>query len=115
MKRYLRGFGALAGGFALSFVGLGVLWIGTPWHYQALMFFPFLLLAFAVSRTGPAGDNTFMLTIWGAAPIGALITMFRDKDDSHLGPVLIVCAWLAGTLSGHYLAARLRRRTVAGT
>ena len=43
---------ALLGGFALSFVGLGVLWVGVPWTYQMLMFFPFLLLALAVMLLG---------------------------------------------------------------
>jgi hypothetical protein len=110
MKHVVRAMLALAGGFALSFVGVGVLWIGTPWAYQMLMFIPFLLLAFAITVTSPAGDHAFLLVIAGAAPIGALLTLFRDRNDSHLMSILVVCAWLAGTLAGQQLAAmRLRR------
>lgn len=107
MKKSLRAFFAAAGGFALSFLGMGTLWIGAAWHYQALMFLPFLLLAFAITRSGEPGDKLFMVVIYGAAPIGLLITQFRDSNDSHLMPILMVCAWLAGVLAGHCLAANL--------
>jgi len=110
MKKYLRPFFALAGGFGLSFAGLGALWAGAAWPYEALMFFPFLLLAIAISRTGPPRDKLFLLIIVGAYPIGHVITMFRDKNDSHLMPILIVCLWLLGILAGHYLAAKVLRK-----
>ena len=111
MKGTLRTIVAVAGGFALSFVGLGVLWIGTPWQYQALMFIPFFLLAFAVTRTGVAAKNEFLLVMGGAAPIAGLISLFRDKNDSHLMPMLMVTAWAAGVLAGHFLAASLPRKS----
>lgn len=107
----LRVLLAVAGGFALSFGGLGVLWIGTAWPYQALMFMPFFVFAFGLSRTGGVGENAFLMIAAGAAPIGALFTMFRDKNDSHLMPILMVCAWLAGILEGHFLGDALRRRS----
>lgn len=96
---------ALAGGFILSFVALGALWIGTPWHYQALMLFPFLALSFAMARAGGAnGNGLLLLVIVGALPIGALVSLFRDKDGSHLMPILMVGAWVAGAWLGRYLA-----------
>ncbi len=106
---------AAGGGFILSFIGLGVLWIGTPWHYQALMFFPFLLLSFSVTRIRNARDNMFLPVLYGAMPIGALLLLFRDKNNSHLMPILMVCTWVAGTLLGHYLAGKYsRKETQAG-
>ena len=107
MKGTLRTIVAVAGGFALSFVGLGVLWIGTPWQYQALMFLPFFFLAFMITRTGAAGDVPSLMILAGAAPIGGLLMLFRDKNDSHLMPMLMVGAWAAGILLGHFLATRL--------
>ena len=115
MKNAVRAIVALGGGFALSFVGLGVLWVGAPWPYQALLFVPFLLLAFAITSTGSAGDRLFVLIIVGAAPLGSLITMFRDKNDSHVMSVLVVCAWLAGIVSGHQLAAARRWKSGAAS
>ncbi len=109
LKNTLRGVVAVAGGFGLSFLAFGLLWIGTPWDYQALMFVPFFLLAFAVTRSGP-GDNAFALCIAGASPLGLLLTLFRDKNDSHLMPILMVLAWLAGILAGHFAARAFRPR-----
>lgn len=110
MKESLRTLLAVAGGFGLSFLGLGTLWVGAAWHYQALMFLPFCLLAFAITRTGNPPDKAFMGVIYGAAPLGLLITQFRDSQDSHLMPILMASAWLAGILAGHHLAAKLPRR-----
>lgn len=97
---------ALLGGFILSFVGLGVLWVGTPWPYQMLMFFPFLLLALGVKRFGGNGVHVLI----GAVPVALLLVQFRDKDNSHLMPVLIVVAWGLGIFLGHYFGSRLSRR-----
>jgi hypothetical protein len=74
------------------------------------MALPFCLLAFAITRSGKPPDKAFMGVIYGAAPLGLLITQFGDSQDSHLMPVLIVCAWLAGIVAGHTLAAKLPRR-----
>ena len=111
MKAVIRALAAVVGGFGLSFVGLGVLWAGAGWMYQLLMFIPFLLLAFVITRTGDAGDRVFSLVLLGAAPIGWLLTRFRDKNDSHLMSILIVAGWVAGTLAGHALASMRGRRT----
>ena len=95
---------ALSGGFLLSFIGFGVLWSGIPWHYQLIMFFPFLLLSFAVSRWNKGTVDGCIFILCGAAPLGALITQFRDSNDSHLMPILIVLGWLIGITSGYFLA-----------
>lgn len=100
---------AVAGGFALSVLAIGVLWIGTPWHLQALMFVPFLLLAFAITRTGAVPDNVYLFAAAGAAPLGGILMLFRDKQDSHLMPILMVVAWAAGLAVGHFVALKTRR------
>jgi hypothetical protein len=111
MRSAIRAVLALVGGFGLSFLALGVLWIGVGWMYQLLMTIPFLLLAFAITRSGDAGDRLSWLIVLGAAPIGWLLTLFRDKNDSHLMSLLVVCAWLAGTLAGMALGAKRRPRS----
>lgn len=94
---------ALIGGFVLSFVGFGVLWAGTPWPYQFLMAFPFLLLSFGLARFNSRGP---WLILAGATPVGSLLVQFRDKEDSHLLPILLVGSWVVGTLIGRYLGRR---------
>ena len=96
---------ALFGGFILSFLGLGALWVGASWPFQMLMFFPFLLLALAIKRFG---GNAVPL-ILGALPIAATLVQFRDKENSHLMPILMVGAWALGILLGNYLGSRLSR------
>ena len=103
----ITAFVALAGGFVLSFAGVGALWIGAAWHYQALMFFPFLLLSFVVTRT--SNGQTYLLAVFGALPLAVLLSMFRDSNDSHLMSMLMVLTWLVGILGGHQLADRFRR------
>ncbi len=110
LKNTLRGGVAVGGGFGLSFLAFGLLWIGTPWHFQALMFIPFFLLAFAVARTGARDDRLALLVAGGAAPLGLIFTLFRDRNDSHLMPILTVLAWLAGILAGHFAARAFRPR-----
>lgn len=103
-KKVLVGLFALVGGFLLSFVGFGVLWSGISWHYQLIMFFPFLLLSFTVSRwnKGAVGGCIFILA--GVAPLGVLIAQFRDSNGSHLMPILVVLTWLIGIIAGYLLA-----------
>lgn len=91
---------AMAGGAALSFFGMGILWIGTPWPLQALMFFPFLGLTAILTRTDPEKRSWALEAIAGAGPLGLLLMRFRDANDSHLKPILIVCAWAAGAWLG---------------
>lgn len=95
---------ALIGGFFLSFLGFGLLWSGIPWHFQLLMFFPFLLLAWAISRWNQGFVDGCILIVLGAAPLGTLIMRFRDNNDSHLMSVLIVVSWLIGIAAGYFLA-----------
>lgn len=94
---------AMIGGFLLSFIGFGVLWSGISWHYQMLMFFPFLLLSYAVSRWSARAIDACIFTLCGTAPLGILMTQFRDTNDSHLMPILVVLSWLLGIISGYFL------------
>ena len=95
---------ALAGGFFLSFLGFGLLWSGIPWHFQLLMFFPFLLLTWVISRCNQGAVDGCVCILLGAAPLGILIMQFRDNNDSHLLPVLMVICWLIGVIAGFFLA-----------
>ena len=105
-KPMVLGLSAIAGGFALSFLGFGLLWVGAPWAYQALMFFPFLVLSFAVTRIGRAGNRTCVFIICGASPLGMVVLGFRDSNDSHVMSVLMVCGWAAGIAAGYYLGKK---------
>ncbi len=95
---------ALVGGFLLSFIGFGLLWSGISWYFQMLMLFPFLLLTWIVSRWNQGMIDSCICILCGAAPLGTLITQFRDTNDSHLMPILIVLCWLIGIASGYFLA-----------
>jgi len=105
------GFAAIAGGFVLSFLGFGLLWVGTPWEYQLLMVLPFLALSFAVTRIGSAGEQGCLLIVCGALPLGTVIPMFRDQNDSHAMSILIVCGWAAGIAAGYYLGKKWKPGT----
>lgn len=110
MKKMLLNFLAAAGGFGLSFVGLGLLWIGTPWALQALMFLPFFVLSYVIDRALKDPDNLgFVPIILGALPLGGFIPMFRTPDGSHLPAIGIIASWAAGVFAGRYIA---RRKTV---
>lgn len=95
---------ALIGGFFLSFLSFGLLWSGIPWHFQLLMIFPFLLLAWVVSRWNQGAIDGCVYIVLSAAPLGILITQFRDNNDSHLMPILIVVGWLMGITAGYFVA-----------
>lgn len=112
-KPIVLGLSAIAGGFALSFLGFGLLWIGTPWVYPFLMDLPFFALSFAVTRIGTAGNQACLLIVCGASPLGMVIPMFRDNNDSHVMSVLIVCGWAAGIVAGYYLGKEGRQGIVA--
>lgn len=89
-------------GFVLSFLALGVLWIGTAWPVQFLMCLPFLFAAYFITRHQV--DGRFVL--FGVAPIAVLVAQFRDKEGSHAMPILLVCGWTASVLLGWWLARR---------
>lgn len=101
---------AVIGAAGLSFLAFGVLWIGTPWRYQALMGVPFFLLSYGLVRNATAEQQRqiLMLLFAGALPLGSLMTRFRDAHDSHLKPIIIVCAWAAGILAGWYWGTKPR-------
>lgn len=94
------GAAALLGGLALSLLGMGLLWAGAGWGWQLLVGLPFLGLGYGVARAGGRDEAVSLLVIVGAAPLGMMVMMFRDRDDSHLLPVLTVLSWLAGAVAG---------------
>ncbi|MER2511099.1 lysophosphatidic acid receptor [Nitrosomonas ureae] len=93
---------ALVSGFLLSFIGFGLLWSGISWHTQLIMALPFLLLSRAVYRWSKGALGICAFIVVGAAPLGVLISRFRDTNDSHLMPVLVVLSWILGVLAGCY-------------
>jgi hypothetical protein len=100
----VRSLAAVFGGAVLSFLAFGALWVGTPWPLQALAAIPFFALTWLVTRGVPAASGRLLVFVLiGAAPLGSMITRFRDKNDSHLKPVLIVCSWAAGAALGRFL------------
>ncbi|PTQ80038.1 lysophosphatidic acid receptor [Nitrosomonas ureae] len=96
-------FCALVSGFLLSFISFGLLWSGISWHIQLIMTLPFLLLSCAVYRWSKGALGSCAFIVVGAAPMGVLISQFRDTNDSHLMPVLVVLSWILGVLAGCYL------------
>ena len=92
----------LTGGFLLSFLGFGLLWSGIAWHFQLIMILPFLLLTYSVFRWSKGSIGFCALIFIGAAPLGMLISQFRDTNGSHLMPILVVFSWIIGILSGYY-------------
>ncbi len=94
---------ALVNGFLLSFLGFGLLWSGISWYMQLVMALPFLLLSYAVYRWSKGVLGICVFILLGAAPLGVLITRFRDTNDSHLMPTLVVLSWVLGMLAGCYL------------
>lgn len=93
---------ALIGGFLLSFLGYGLLWSGIAWHFQLIMLLPFLLLSYAVFRWSKGSTGSCAFILIGAAPLGILISQFRDTNGSHLMPILVVFSWIIGILAGYY-------------
>lgn len=93
---------ALIGGFLLSFLGYGLLWSGIAWHFQLIMLLPFLLLSYAVFRWSKGSTGSCAFILIGAAPLGILISQFRDTNGSHLMPILVVFSWIIGMLAGYY-------------
>ncbi len=93
---------ALAGGFLLSFLGFGLLWSGISWSMQLIMIVPFFLLSYGLYRWSSNATLSCFFIFIGTAPLGLLITRFRDTNDSHLMPILIVSGWMIGILAGFY-------------
>ena len=100
----------LIGGFLLSFLGFGLLWSGIAWHVQLIMILPFLLLSYGVFRWSKGSIGSCAFIFIGAAPLGILISQFRDTNGSHLMPILVVFSWIIGILAGYYLG-KLSRGT----
>lgn len=97
----------LAGGALLSFLLLGLLWIGQPVYLQALAGISlFCLVGFGVGFGSRRFLAAFLMLMLGAAPLGGVITAFRDPEGSHVKFVGLVLGWIAGALLGAWLGAK---------
>lgn len=90
----------LVAAFAFSFLGFGLLWIGLPFPVQCGLSIPFAALAVVLARQLQNGTSAAAAIFVGAGPIGSMITLFRDKNDSHLLPILVVVSWAMGAALG---------------
>jgi hypothetical protein len=103
--------GGILGGFALSFLGFGLMWIGLSLYVQgailALLFFAF---TFGLGKGLRDARLVFCFPALGAAPVAGLFVQFRNSEGSHLGAVLLVTCWGLGALVGAWLGARPRNR-----
>ncbi len=93
-------------GLGLSFLALGLLWIGTPWHVQFLMTAPFVLAGYVTKHFG--GSTIPVLA--GLFPLGAVVVQFREKNESHAISIALVSAWVVATVGGAFLAQRAKYR-----
>lgn len=100
---------SVIGGFALSFLGLGLLWIGIPFPVQFAHAALFFLLTYTISKTIKNPNSVSVAVIAGATPIASLFVRFRNNEDSHLFPILIVLSWLLGTLLGAVLSKKTNK------
>jgi hypothetical protein len=90
--------------FALSFAGLGVMWIGKPWG-EIVIALLYLALAFGVARWRGRDSALFSVGL-PMLPLGLLIMQFRDNSDSHLLGIAITAGWALGILIGACWGAR---------
>ena len=98
-------------GFALSFLGYGLMWIGLNPALQGLNAFLFLALAYGVGRATRSYPATCLAVAAGAFPVAALLTQFRDKNDSHLVGILLAGSWIMGIALGSWVGSRHRPKT----
>lgn len=91
---------------ALSFLSIGVLWAGVNQWLQLVVTFLFFGLSFFSARNQQNASATIIPILCGASPIGAILTMFRDKEGSHLLGISIVCSWAIATLAGAWVSSR---------
>jgi hypothetical protein len=90
-------------GGALSFLGFGLFFAGlNPW-IQIVVAITFLTASYITFK--PSKLPTYALMA-GAGPLAALLTLFRDKNDSHFIGTSIALSWLFAVLAGSWLASK---------
>lgn len=89
--------GIIMGGM-LSFLALGMLWIG---NLSATIFvLPFFALA-SFALCSVRGVQLAVLSLGaGAIPLGMLLVMFRDASGSHMLPIATVLSWYVAIAIG---------------
>jgi hypothetical protein len=105
MRAAWTALAAIAAGFVLSFGAMGLFWVAMAWPVQALVVLPFGAVAWVLARWSGNPRRAALLVLLGAAPLGLLFTLFRDREGSHLMPVLMVVLWVLGVVAGASIAA----------
>lgn len=96
----------LIGGFALSFLGVGLLWVGLKTPIQCTNAILFFLLSYLLTKFLKKSNIVFGIIVAGAAPLASILVRFRDSEGSHLMPFLVVTSWAAGTFLGSKIGSR---------
>ena len=86
----------LAAGFGLSFLSLGILWTGVNQWIQTVVTIGFFGVSYFIAGKSKNAVSTLLL---GAVPVGGMLLLFRDKNDSHLLSIMIVSSWFVAALA----------------
>jgi hypothetical protein len=89
-------------GGVLSFLSIGLIWTGINQWSQAVITLLFFGLSFFASKKTQFDPRVLGAILIGAAPLGGIVTLFRDKNNSHLLGFAIVASWIIAS----YLGAR---------
>ena len=93
-------------GFGLTFLGMGVMWIGVAFPFQLLYSLVFLFAGFVSRRFAKDDLEAFLPIAIGALPLAALFVQFRDPSGSHLWPIVIVASWAVDLGLGVFLGRK---------
>lgn len=104
-------FLGVVGGFAASFLGLGLLWVGLKTPVQMCASILFFFLSFLVTKFLKNKITGFAAPVCGAAPIASLLVQFRDKEGSHLSPILVVATWGLAAFLGAWLGEKSAKKS----
>jgi hypothetical protein len=96
-------------GFGFSFLGVGLLWIAVPLYAQAGLGGLFALAGYILARSAKNFSTAAASLAVGASPLALLLVQFRDKENSHLVPILLVAGWYAGLAIGAGLGFKSSR------
>lgn len=100
-------FLAVFSGFALSFASFGIFWTGVNQWLQTAPALIFFIFSYFLSKKIP---NAFTYLLLGATPLGGILMMFRDKNDSHALGISIVASWVAASFLAFLLATKSKQK-----
>jgi hypothetical protein len=95
----------LAGGvsFAMTFLSLGLFWIGLP-AASVLLAAGYAAAALVAARAS-ALWLALIVVLGSASPLCSILVRFRDAQDSHLLPVSLVVLWFGAAIWGAWIGA----------